>query len=179
MNPVIYFRNLLTGFESRIRSEMRHYCIDPGRDDPLYSALLYMNPQADEPESHMRIFLRSFTPFFRENKNRLEELLPFVQLSYLVWGYLVQAKSGASAERGEYLTFAWKEDPPEIQQQIRERIRPATTLASIDIDFSDMVLLEKHLRQRCCRTFLDDRLMEACKKGTVAGLIKRLYSARE
>jgi len=178
MGLLTCLKNLFSSLEKKVLSEMDSLAIDyDSAKNPLGYALYCMNPKNPGLDEDIHIFLKSFYPFFKKQK-QVKEIVSFAQFSFLVWNYLVQAKLNLP-EKGEYLSFSWKQDPPEMVRQIKERIYPQTRLESISIDYSDMVLLGTFLKHKGYRILLDDKIMDSCKKGDVGRLIKKYYHSRD
>lgn len=142
-------------------------------------------------------FLKSFYSFLEKAKNSIQQddFLRFAYISYIAWQKIAKLKSGPNEDdekedideryeepQGKYLKISWKQEDAEkveLAKQIKSRITPDMRLQTIDIDFSEMIIIESEIEKYGYRVFLPSNALPACRKRDVSYLIRKCYSCLE
>lgn len=117
-------------------------------------------------------FLRAFHGFLEKNKKKIQKpkknILKFAYMTYILWNKIAQDK----IEETQKEDYNYTEVDTGMKRQIKTRILPTTTLASLDIQASTLVLLAKEAKKYGLAPEITDREINACESGTIGHLAK-------
>lgn len=144
----------------------------------------FKKPFSKKPDiqlaENIQKFLALFYPMLQQNKQK--DMLRMIYTSYITWDYVtskclhnVEADT-ESNEQTTYLKLNWKRSEVDLEEQIKNRIRPSTTLKSIGIDFSDILNIEGVLRNHGQKITLPPKTIAKCENQDMGYLIKKLNS---
>lgn len=130
---------------------------------------------------NIHCFLSLFNTVLKQNKQK--NMLRLAYVAYITWDYITSKclhnaeQDTEPYEQTKYLKLNWKTPEVDIEDQIKSRIRPGTTLKSIGIDFSDILNIEKTLKNYGQTLSLTPRTIANCENQDIAYLIRKLNTA--
>jgi len=117
-------------------------------------------------------FLGAFHGFLEKNKKKIQKpkknILKFVYMTYILWNKIAQDK----IEETQQEDYNYTEVDKGMKRQIKTRILPTTTLASLGIQASTLVMLAKEAKKYGLATEITDIEINACESGTIGHLAK-------